>query len=234
MSCTTIASSGAAAKSSAVRAQIAGWVMASRSRRAALSPKTIRPQSGSVQNPVVRDHAGTESFADRGEGRHTGLDDFSGDPVGVDDDSAQTRQPCRDTGLPRPDPAGQSHAQHGCTLPVPTVTPGRGHCGSRPRVVPVTEPYAGCSPSGVGSPPGGGRGRGSPQRGIPDRRLSDTDGGRPQGWAARPGDRARPGVRGDPARTSPQLCPTVPSSVRRVAAADRDGSPGSSTRSTGR
>lgn len=67
-------------------------------------PEDDSPQSGSVQNPVVRDHAGTESFADRGEGRHTGLDDFSGDPVGVDDDSAQTGQPCRDTGLPDPIP----------------------------------------------------------------------------------------------------------------------------------
>ena len=51
MSCTTIASSGAAAKSSAVRAQIAGWVMASRSRRAALSPKTIRPNPARSRIP---------------------------------------------------------------------------------------------------------------------------------------------------------------------------------------
>lgn len=72
MSCTTIAWSGAAAKSSAVRAQIAGWVVASGEPSTdSLSPKQFAPiRLG--PDPVVRDHAGTESFADRGEGRHPG------------------------------------------------------------------------------------------------------------------------------------------------------------------
>ena len=109
-------------------------------------PEDDSPQSGSVQNPVVRDHAGTESFADRGEGRHTGLDDFSGDPVGVDDDSAQTGQPCRDTGLPHPIPPVNPTRSMAARYRCHRDTRARSFAESRPRVVPVTEPYAGCSP----------------------------------------------------------------------------------------
>ena len=46
MSCTTTASTAACATSSAVRAQIAGWVMRSRSRRAVGFPNTRRPSAG--------------------------------------------------------------------------------------------------------------------------------------------------------------------------------------------
>ena len=51
MSCTTTASGPASSMICAVRAQIAGWVRASRSRSAAGSPKTTRPRAGRSRPP---------------------------------------------------------------------------------------------------------------------------------------------------------------------------------------
>ena len=85
----------------AVRAQIAGWVRASRSRSAAGSPKTTRPEGGPVEAAVAVEHGGAEPVGDGGERRGAGLDDLAGHGIGVDDDRTErraagpTRSTCR-------------------------------------------------------------------------------------------------------------------------------------------
>ena len=86
-----------------------------------------------VQPALVVEDLLTEGGDDLGQSVGPGFNDLAGDPVGVDDDRAEFRELRRHGRLARPDPTGQSHAQHGAQsarwaprTPGP-VSPGSGH-----------------------------------------------------------------------------------------------------------
>ena len=70
-------------------------------------------QRGPVQSALVVEDVLPEGGHDLRQAVRPRLDDLAGDLVGVDDDRAELRELRRDGRLARPDPAGQSHAQHG-------------------------------------------------------------------------------------------------------------------------
>ena len=112
MSWTTTASGPASSMICAVRAQIAGWVRASRSRSAAGSPKTTRPRAGRSRPPSRPSTAAPNRSATAASAGGAGLDDLARHGIGVDDDGARatragpTRSTCRSRS------PGEAHAQH--------------------------------------------------------------------------------------------------------------------------
>src|SRR5207248_7167476 len=69
-------------------------------------------QSLAVERAVRAYDVRPELGNDRVEARRTGFDDVAGDPVGVDDDSAEVGEAARDLALARADPPGQPDGQH--------------------------------------------------------------------------------------------------------------------------
>ena len=71
-----------------------------------------RPQRGPVQRTVGTEDVRAE-VADHGvQTRRARGHDLTGQPVGVDDHRAELAEPRRHRRLARPDPAGETHAQH--------------------------------------------------------------------------------------------------------------------------
>ena len=96
----------------AVRAQIAGWVRLSRSRRAARVTEHDPSQRGPVEGAVAADDIGAEPVDDGGEPRGAGFDDLARHGIGVDDDRPERRELGRHGRFAGADPPGEAHAQH--------------------------------------------------------------------------------------------------------------------------
>jgi hypothetical protein len=69
-------------------------------------------ERGPVDGAVRAQNLGAEAFHHGGVAVGAGLDDRPGQPVGVDHDRAQLRQPGRHRALAGPDASGQPHEQH--------------------------------------------------------------------------------------------------------------------------
>ena len=159
---TTIPSAGAAATWRRNSSPIAGCVIASSSACVSSSRERDLGQRGPVERAVGREDLGTEPLDELRERRRARLHHLPGDQVGVDHDRAALRQHLGDGRLPRPDPAGQPHHQHGpgayasppisrleraycsATLPLQTrVLARRGHaCGACVSARPTQPPDA--------------------------------------------------------------------------------------------
>src|SRR5437764_9397851 len=72
----------------------------------------LRGQRGPVERAVRVEAVLAERLGDLGETFGAGLDDFAGEPVGVDEDGAVLGEAVRHRRFPRTDTAGQAHTQH--------------------------------------------------------------------------------------------------------------------------
>ena len=105
---TSASSSSATAIAARIRGRTAGWTIASRSRSAAGSAKTIRPSAARSSDPSSRSRSAPEPRDDRIEGRLPGFEDLARDPVRIDDDDARPlSQPASDRRLAAADRPGE-------------------------------------------------------------------------------------------------------------------------------